>query len=111
MAGVAEAAALGPGDRRWGGAYIQYWSILADAPARARVQVSSTDFEPFLLLFDEGGAVVDQAFDPEPPDDALRTVSIEAHLRAPCTLLGVSAWSREGSGSYLLSFYWADPAL
>jgi hypothetical protein len=107
--GNPQAGTLGVGDRRWGGAFIQYWSIQPRAPGRAQVQLTTVDFEPFLLLFDGRGTVIDQAFDPEPPAAGPRTATLDRVLPGACTLVGVSSWRAQGAGSYLVSLTWTEP--
>lgn len=109
LAGSPLAAALGPGDRRRGGAYIDYYAIYPAGPATATVQLTSTEFDPFLILFDETGNALEQAFEPE-PGSGVRTATLTRHLDQRCYLIGASSWEADATGAYLLSLQWSDPA-
>jgi hypothetical protein len=99
---------LDAGDARWGGAFIQYWAVYAPVPAHARISMTATTFEPFLLLFDAHGAAVAQAFDPDPAQDGIRMATLEATLAGGCVLVGASAWRAGSRGSYTISLSWTD---
>jgi hypothetical protein len=109
-AGATATGVLGTGDARWGGAFIQYWAVHTPVPARARISVTSTAFEPFLLLFDARGAVLHQGYDPDPAQDGLRKAVLDAALDTGCTLVGVSSWRAGTAGAFAVSLSWGDLA-
>jgi hypothetical protein len=108
LAGSPLASALGPGDRRRGGAYIDYYAIYPAGPSTATVQLTATSFDPFLILFDETGLALDQAFDPD-PGTGVRTVVLTWYMDQRCYLVGASSWEADATGGYLLSLQWTDP--
>jgi hypothetical protein len=109
LAGPPLTGALGPGDRRRGGAFIDYYAIYPPASTTGRIQLTSTSFDPFLLLFDESGQALEQAYDPE-PGDGVRTAILIWPLERRCYLVGASSWRPDSVGGYILSVQWEDPA-
>jgi hypothetical protein len=101
-------AALGPGDPRRAGPYIHYYTLWPATALAVRIELVSAAFEPFLYLFDASGAVVDQGYGGEPGAGA-SAVAVERVLGAGCHAVGVSSWSADGTGSYLLSVEVAGP--
>jgi hypothetical protein len=104
-AGVERHGALGPDHLRRGGSFIQYYAIHAPRPARARVRLTAARFEPVLLLFDDAGRAIDQAYDPTPGPGA-RSTELLRELAPGCHLLGATSWGREQSGEYALVLEW-----
>jgi hypothetical protein len=96
-------AALGPGDPRRGGSYIQYYSVRPTAPAALRLHMTAMSFDPFLFLLDGSGRVIGQGYGADP--EAGREASLESIVGPGCYLVGASSWA-PASGSYSLLLTW-----
>ncbi len=97
-------ATLLSGDARLAGAFVDYWALRLDAPARLIVRVSSVEIQPLILVFGSTGDVVAQAFLADPPRGTGEiTVSLARDFGAGCTLLGVSSYQPDDTGAYTLT--------
>jgi hypothetical protein len=109
VAGSPTTAAIEAGNERRGGAFIDYYAIYPAGPSTGRIQLTSTAFDPFLILFDETGQALAQAFDPT-PDAGVRTAILSWHMDQRCYLIGATSWAPDATGGYLISLQWVDPA-
>ena len=99
---------LEPGDDRFAGAFIDYYSLELGDPAFLTVSLSSAEVDPLLLVFVESPDTLIQAFDPigEPPgttETASWTTPDTVPLQAGCHLIGASSWYPDSVGAYTIS--------
>lgn len=95
--------ALQQGDRRFADAYIDYYSLNLPTARELNVAMTSSEFDPLLLVFLEQGDVL-QAFDSMGVDPGLpETASLTDSLPAGCHLIGASSWQVDTTGSYILT--------
>lgn len=100
--------ALEAGDRRFAGAYIDYFSLeLAADSTLAAVTMTSSDLDPLIFVFVEGDttyqAVDSVGAEPGLPETASWASPDSMPLPAGCHLIGASSWAIDGSGGYTLS--------
>ena len=97
-------AALGTESDRFDGAFIDYYTLELSGSRTLRVTQSSSDFDPLLLVFDEAGEIIDQAFQQDgSPPGSLETATLTRTFEAGCFLLGASVWDRGDMGGYTLT--------
>lgn len=94
---------LEPGDRRFDGSYIDYYSVRLSDAGGISLTLSSTELDPLVLLFDENGVVAAQALDPDgSAPGELETARLIRAAAAGCHLVGASSWTRDTTGTYTL---------
>jgi hypothetical protein len=91
---------LGPGTARRGGSYIQHYTVWPVDSMDVLIVMSSAAVEPFLLLFDEAGRVIDQAMG-EPVPGGGHTAVLERRIGA-CHTIGATTWAPDSRGRYAL---------
>lgn len=93
---------LSSGDRRFEGAYIDYYAILLADTTALNIRMTATDIDPFLYLFDEARAVVAQAYAANPKPSGVReTAALTGRYAPGCHLLGATSWN-DATGAYTL---------
>jgi hypothetical protein len=92
--------ALGPGTARRGGSYIQHYTVWPADSTDVLIVMSSPAVEPFLLLFDGSGRVIDQAMG-EPVPGGGHTTVLQRRL-AGCHTIGATTWAPDSRGGYTL---------
>jgi hypothetical protein len=103
MIGETVEGRLQPGDRRFDGSFVDYYSVRLNSPGGISLTLSSTEMDPLVLLFDENGDVAAQAFDSAGTGPGqLETARLVRAVSAGCHLVGASSWTRDTTGAYTL---------
>ncbi len=108
--GTTQSGSLDDDDPRFEDARIDYYSVILEDSTLIFLQLSSSEFDPFLYLFGTGNAVAAQSYDPHgQPSGEPESAMLARDLAPGCHLVGATAWNPEGTGGYTLRLNIAEP--